>query len=105
MREILRISPYSVQMQENTEQNNAEYQHFLRSAGLSNKKELQTQTLRSVTKKFIRNKTKMLMGIFVTTEWLHDIKYKTIFTRNGKHRHTGAANWFVLKKSEQSTDI
>ena len=29
--EILRISPYSVQMQENMDQNNSEYGHFLRS--------------------------------------------------------------------------
>ena len=28
---ILRISPYSVQMQENADQNNSEYGHFLRS--------------------------------------------------------------------------
>ena len=30
--EILRISPYSVQMWENADQNNSEYGHFLRSA-------------------------------------------------------------------------
>ena len=30
-REILRISPYSVRMRENKEQNNSEYGHFLRS--------------------------------------------------------------------------
>ena len=30
-REILRISPYSVRMRENTDQNNFEYGHFLRS--------------------------------------------------------------------------
>ena len=30
-REILRISPYSVRMRENTDQNNSEYGHFLRS--------------------------------------------------------------------------
>ena len=30
--EILRISPYSVRMRENTDQNNSEYCHFLRSA-------------------------------------------------------------------------
>ena len=30
-REIFRISPYSVQMLENTNQNNSEYGHFLRS--------------------------------------------------------------------------
>ena len=29
--EILRISPYSVRMRENTDQNNSEYGHFLRS--------------------------------------------------------------------------
>ena len=29
--EILRISPYSVQMRGNTDQNNSEYAHFLRS--------------------------------------------------------------------------
>ena len=29
--EILRISPYSVRMRENTDQNNSEYIHFLRS--------------------------------------------------------------------------
>ena len=29
--EILPISPYSVQLQENTEENNCEYGHFLRS--------------------------------------------------------------------------
>ena len=29
--EILRISPYSVRMQENADQNNSEYGHFLRS--------------------------------------------------------------------------
>ena len=34
-KEILRISPYSVQMQENTDQKNSEYGHFLRSAGNS----------------------------------------------------------------------
>ena len=28
--EILRISPYSIQMQENTDQNNSEYGHFSR---------------------------------------------------------------------------
>ena len=28
---VLRISPYSVQMRENTDQNNSEYRHFLRS--------------------------------------------------------------------------
>ena len=28
-REILRISPHSVQMRENTDQNNSEYGHFL----------------------------------------------------------------------------
>ena len=32
--EILRISPHSVQMRENTDQNNSEYGHFLRSARL-----------------------------------------------------------------------
>ena len=31
--EILSISPYSVQMQENTDHNNSEYGHFLRSLG------------------------------------------------------------------------
>ena len=30
--EILRISPYSVRMRENVDQNNSEYGHFLRSA-------------------------------------------------------------------------
>ena len=30
--EILRTSSYSVQMRENTDQNNSEYEHFLRSA-------------------------------------------------------------------------
>ena len=30
-REIPRISPYSVRMRENTDQNNSEYGHFLRS--------------------------------------------------------------------------
>ena len=30
-KEILRISPYSVRMRENGEQNNSEYGHFLRS--------------------------------------------------------------------------
>ena len=30
-REILRISSYSVRMRENTDQNNSEYGHFLRS--------------------------------------------------------------------------
>ena len=30
-REILRISPYSVRMRENADQNNSEYGHFLRS--------------------------------------------------------------------------
>ena len=34
--EILRISPYSVQMRENTDQNNSEYEHFLRNEGLRN---------------------------------------------------------------------
>ena len=29
--EVLRISPYSVQMRENVDQNNSEYGHFLRS--------------------------------------------------------------------------
>ena len=29
--EILRISPYSVRMRENTDQNNSEYGHFLRN--------------------------------------------------------------------------
>ena len=29
--EILRISPYSVRMQENADQNNSEYRHFLRN--------------------------------------------------------------------------
>ena len=29
--EILRISPYTVQMRENTDQNNSGYGHFLRS--------------------------------------------------------------------------
>ena len=33
--EILRISPYSVQMRENTDQNNSEYGHFLRSVNLN----------------------------------------------------------------------
>ena len=33
--EILRFSPYSVQMRENTDQNNSEYGHFLRSECLS----------------------------------------------------------------------
>ena len=33
--EILRISPYSVRMWENTDQNNSEYRHFLRSAALN----------------------------------------------------------------------
>ena len=32
--EILRMSPYSVRMQENTDQNNFEYRHFLRSVWL-----------------------------------------------------------------------
>ena len=31
-KEILCISPYSVRMRENTDQNNSEYGHFLRSA-------------------------------------------------------------------------
>ena len=29
--EILRISPYSVRMRENADQNNSKYEHFLRS--------------------------------------------------------------------------
>ena len=29
--EILRVPPYSVRMWENTDQNNSEYRHFLRS--------------------------------------------------------------------------
>ena len=29
--EVLRISPYSVRMRENTDQNNSEYEYFLRS--------------------------------------------------------------------------
>ena len=33
--EILRFSPYSVQMQENADQNNSEYGHFWRSARFS----------------------------------------------------------------------
>ena len=33
-REILRISPVSVQMQENADKNNSEYGHFLRSVVL-----------------------------------------------------------------------
>ena len=33
--EILRISPYSVRMQENADQNNSEYEHFLRSGSQS----------------------------------------------------------------------
>ena len=32
--EIIRIIPYSVSMRENTDQNNSEYGHFLRSTGL-----------------------------------------------------------------------
>ena len=32
--EILRISPYSVRMRENADQNNSEYGHFLRSDSL-----------------------------------------------------------------------
>ena len=32
--EILRIPPYSVRIQENTDQNNSEYGHFLRSLSL-----------------------------------------------------------------------
>ena len=35
-REILRISPYSVRIRENTDQNNSEYGHFLRSANKIN---------------------------------------------------------------------
>ena len=31
--DILRISPYSIRMRENTEQNNSECDHFLRSVG------------------------------------------------------------------------
>ena len=34
--EILRISPYSVRMQGNVDQNNSEYGHFLRSVNFSN---------------------------------------------------------------------
>ena len=34
-RETLRISPYSVTMQENADQNNSEYGHFLRSVIMS----------------------------------------------------------------------
>ena len=34
---ILRISSYSVQMRENTDQNNSEYGHFLRSARFKTK--------------------------------------------------------------------
>ena len=34
--EILRISPYSVRMQENTDENNSEYRHFLRSVFFKN---------------------------------------------------------------------
>ena len=30
-REVLRISPYSVRMRENADQNNSEYEHFLRT--------------------------------------------------------------------------
>ena len=33
--EIVRISPYSVQMRENVDQNNSKYWHFLRSEGYS----------------------------------------------------------------------
>ena len=33
--EILRISPYSVRMRENTDKNNSEYKHFLHSVTLS----------------------------------------------------------------------
>ena len=32
--EILFISPYSIRMRENTDQNNAEYRHFLRSVNI-----------------------------------------------------------------------
>ena len=32
---ILRISPYSVRMRENTDQKNSEYSYFLRSVGCS----------------------------------------------------------------------
>ena len=42
--------------------------------GLGNKKELQPQIPQSATKKFIRIKTEMLMGVLVTTECLHYIK-------------------------------
>ena len=38
--EILRISPYSVRMRENTDQKNSEYGHFLRSDGLTHKIEM-----------------------------------------------------------------
>ena len=31
---IMSISPYSVRIQENTDQNNSEYRHFLSSVGL-----------------------------------------------------------------------
>ena len=37
-REIRSISPYSVQMQENSEKNNSEYEHFLLGIDYVNKK-------------------------------------------------------------------
>ena len=36
-KEILRISPYPVQVRENTDQKNSEYGHFSRSESMTNK--------------------------------------------------------------------
>ena len=73
--EILRISPYSVRMQENTDQKNSEYGHFSRSGSL------------------IRNCVlRLLSSLFISFIWKENYWYLT---------HTSLSNnsifWLIQK--------
>ena len=58
--EILRISPYSVRMQENADQNNSEYGQFSRSINLHKKLKIRFQGAKFNLRKWRSNNMKSL---------------------------------------------
>ena len=56
----LSISPYSVRKRENTDQNNSEYGHFLRSVNKPNKNSYYHQLISIETSNFLHRMTKKL---------------------------------------------
>ena len=68
---ILRISPYSVRMRENTNQNNSEHRHFLRSemVFLTLPKELQLTLFLVITNKCLSSTERNCVGFINTTLW------------------------------------